>query len=385
MAKRLTAAFVKTAKAGRHYDEHGLMLRVLPSGSRHWVWRGTVGGRRVDLGLGGYPYTSLAEARQKAFEYRKLARAGHDPRAVKDAPPTFEAALEEVLAIQRPSWRPGSRSEAQWRASLRRYAFPRLGSMPVDQITTADVLAVLAPIWGTKRETARRVRQRIGAVMKWAVAQGHRTDNPAGDAIAAALPKGGAPRKHFRALPHAEVGAAIAEVWKSGAAVATKLALEFLILTAARSGEVRWARWDEIDDEAATWTIPADRTKSGREHRVPLSGRALAVLGVAEEFGDGSDLVFPSPAGGVLSSSTLSKAIRDLELDCVPHGFRTSFRVWCGDTGVDREVAEAALAHVVRNKVEAAYARGTLFERRREVMEAWGDYVATGPEDCGTK
>ena len=376
MAKRLTAAFVRSARPGRHYDEHGLMLRVLPTGTKHWIWRGTVRGRRVDLGLGAYPYTSLAEARQRAFRYRKLSREGGDPRASTAAAPTFEAALEEVLAIQRWSWRAGGRSEAQWRASLRAYALPKLGEMPVDQVTTADVLAVLVPIWSTKRETARRVRQRIGAVMKWAVAQGFREDNPAGDAIAAALPQGGVRRKHFRALPHAEVPAALEKLRESRAGLTAKLALEFLVLTAARSGEVRGARWDEIDVEAATWTIPADRTKSGREHRVPLSRRALDVLHTATGFGDGSGLMFPSSAGGVMSSTTLAKAVRDLGLDCVPHGFRTSFRVWCGDTGVDREVAEAALAHVVRNKVEAAYARGTLFERRREVMDAWADYVA---------
>ena len=367
---------MRTARPGRYYDEHGLILRVLPTGARQWVWRGTILGRRVDLGLGGYPYTSLAEARQQAFEYRRLARAGGDPRASTDAAPTFEDALEEVLAIQRPSWRPGSRSEAQWRASLRTYAFPTLGGLRIDQVTTADVLTVLVPIWNTKRETARRVRQRIGAVMKWAVAKGYRETNPAGDAIAAALPQGGVRRKHFAALPHADVAGAIEKLRESSAGAAAKLAIEFLVLTAARSGEVRGARWEEIDFEAATWTIPAERTKSGREHRVPLSGRALAVLRIGHGIGDGSGLVYPSPAGGVMSSTTLSRAIRDVGLDCVPHGFRTSFRVWCGDAGVSREVAEAALAHVVRNKVEAAYARGTLFERRRDVMEAWSDYVS---------
>ena len=325
MAKRLTAAFVRSAKPGRYYDEHGLMLRVLPTGTKHWIWRATVRGRRVDLGLGGYPYTSLAEARQRAFRYRKLARAGGDPRALKTTAPTFEEALEEVLAIQRPSWRPGSKSEAQWRASLRTYALPRLGEMRVDQVTTADVLAVLVPIWSTKRETARRVRQRIGAVMKWAVTNGYRQDNPAGDAIAAALPQGGVRRKHFRALPHADVAAALEKVRESIAGIVTKLALEFLVLTAARSGEVRGARWEEIDAGAATWTLPAERTKSGREHRVPLSRRALDVLTMAEAFGDGSGLVFPSASGGVIASTTLAKAVRDLGLDCVPHGFRTSF------------------------------------------------------------
>ena len=381
MLNRLTAASVKHAKRGRYYDEHGLILRVLPAGSRQWIWRGTVHGKRVDLGLGGYPYTTLAEARKAAFEYRKLARAGGDPRALKRATPNFVDALEKVLAIHRASWRAGSKNEAQWRASLTTYAIPRLREKRVDQITTADVMAILLPIWSTKRETARRVRQRIGTVMKWAVAQGYREDNPAGDAIGAALPRNGVQQKHFRALPHGEVTNALKTVQASGAWPGTKLAFEFLVLTASRSGEVRNARWDEINFETTTWTVPGNRMKAGRRHRVPLSEKALSVLSQAREFADGSGLIFPSPTGRVLSPQTMSVLLRRLHLDCVPHGFRSSFRVWCGDTGVAREVAEAALAHVVRNKVEAAYARGTLFARRREVMEAWGRYVAKGSAD----
>ena len=385
MARHLTAAFVRTViTPGKYGDRHGLILRVLPSGSKQWIWRGTVRGRRVDLGLGGYPYTSLAEARQAAFEHRKLARAGGDPRALRKRAPTFAEATEKVIAIHRKAWRPGSKSEAQWRASLRDYAMPRIGRKRIDEITTSDVMAVLLPIWTAKAETARRVRQRIGTVMKWAVAKGHRPDNPAGAVLGAALPKHGGARKHFRALPHSEVGAALDTVRTSSAWALSKLAFEFLVLTAARSGEVRGARWEEVDFENAIWTVPAERMKAARKHRIPLSPRATGVLRRAKELADGSGLVFPSPTGRSLSPSTLSKLVRELGIAAVPHGFRTSFRVWCGDTGVAREVAEAALAHVVRDKVEAAYARGTLFGRRREVMADWAEYLAGRRAGTGT-
>ncbi|WP_420449909.1 tyrosine-type recombinase/integrase [Candidatus Palauibacter sp.] len=381
-ATGLTGLFVRnvghSGKTGpdKYGDQHGLILRVLPSGSKQWIWRGTVGGKRVDMGLGGYPYVTLAEARQKAFEYRKSARSGEDPRLAREASPKFKEAAETVIAIHRASWRPGGRSEGQWRASLRDYAMPRLGGKGIDEITTADVMEVLLPIWSSKPETARRVRQRIGAIMKWAVAQGYRESNPAGDAIASALPRHGKGRQHFRALPHGDVGAALETIHASRAWPATKLAFEFLVLTAARSGEVRHAMWQEMDVGTETWTVPGDRMKSGRTHRVPLTPRAIEVLCEARRHAGGDGLVFPSPTNRALSASTLSKLLRENGVAAVPHGFRTSFRVWCGDTGVAREVAEAALAHVVRDKVEAAYARGTLFARRREVMEQWARYLA---------
>ena len=374
MPKRLTAAFVKHAAPGRsYYDAHGLILRVKPTGSKQWIWRGTIRGRRVDLGLGGYPYTTLAEARAQAYQYRKLSRAGGDPRALKTAAPTFEDGLEKVLAIHRASWRPGSKSEAQWRASLKTYAFPRIGRKRVDQISTADVMAILLPIWSTKRETARRVRQRIGAVMKWAVAQGLREDNPAGDAIGAALPKNGGKVKHFRALPQQEGRAALATVEASDAWIGTKLAFRWLVLTATRSAETRLAKWREVAGD--TWTIPGRRTKSGRPHRVPLAPAALRVLDEAREIADGSGLIFPSSTGRPLSAMTLTKLLRENGVQAVPHGFRTSFRTWCGDTAVAPEVAERALAHSVRDKVQAAYDRGSLYARRVRVMADWATYI----------
>ena len=328
--------------------------------------------------MGGFPYTSLAEARQKAFDYRKLARAGGDPRELKHHPdiPTFSEAVESVLEIHKKTWR-NPRSAKIWKASLRDYAIPKLGNKRIDRIDTGDVMTVLMAIWNDKPETTRRVRQRIGTVMKWAVAQNFRNDNPAGEAIAAALPKSNGGTRHFAALPHGEVGAAIEKIRQSGAHLGTKLAFEFLVLTAARSGEIRGAKWDEIGFERKVWIIPSDRMKTGREHRIPLSKRALEVLIEAQELSGGSDLVFPSVTGKQLSDSTLSKLLRENDIQAVPHGFRSSFRDWCAEAGIERETAESALAHyAARNKVERAYFRSDLFERRREVMEAWGAYIS---------
>ena len=381
---RLNAAFVRTVnRPGVYGDQHGLRLRVYKSRkrqsiSKQWIWRGTVNGKRRDIGLGGFPYVTLAEARQTAFEYRKAARAGCDPVTLRRRPdvPTFAQAAETVIAIHREGWKDGGKSEAQWRASLRDYAMRKLGRKGVDEITTADVMAVLIPHWHTKTETMRRVRQRIGAVMKWAVAQGHRDDNPAGDAIAAALPKGGSVRRHQRALPFRDVGAALARVRTSDAYRPAVLAFEFLVLTACRSSEVRFATWDEIDFVSATWTIPARRMKARREHRVPLSARALEVLREASALADGSGLVFPSQRARAIHGGTVSRLVRELEINAVPHGFRSSFRDWAAEcTDVPREVCELALAHVNSDRVEAAYRRTDLFDRRRELMEQWSEFV----------
>ena len=384
--RHLSAAFVKGVRHSgkpygpdKYYDQHGLILRVIPTGGKQWIWRGTIHGKRLDLGLGGWPYVSLSEARQAAFDYRKLARSGGDPRSLRSGRdvPTFADAAKTVIGIHKPGWKDGGKTAAQWQASLRDYAMPRLGKMRVSDISTSDVMAVLLPIWNEKRETARRVRQRIGAIMKWAVAQGHRPDNPAGDAIGAALPKNGVAKKHHRALPHAEVGAAITTVRASRANWATVAAIEFLILTAARSGEVRKARWVEVDFGTATWTVPADRMKMQREHRVPLSRRALQILVEARKMADGSGLIFPSVTGRSMSDNTLSKLIREQGIRAVVHGFRSSFRDWCAEcSNAPREVCELALAHVNADRVEAAYMRSDLFERRRELMQSWADYIS---------
>ena len=396
MKSRLNFAFVKSVNhSGRngpdkYHDEHGLMLRVRASGSKNWFWRGTVHGRRRELGLGAFPYVSLAEAREKALDYRRIARAGRIPassakadrplsereprKPAKSRAPAFRTLAAEVIDFHRPTWR-NPRSGAQWESSLRDYAYPAFGNKPVDQVTTADVLRALQPIWNTKRETARRTRQRISAVMKAAIAAGHRADNPAADALTSALPKGGQVQNHQRALPHDQVAGALATVRASNAHTSTKLAFEFLVLTAARSGEVRLMVWDEVDIHARLWTVPAERMKAQRQHRVPLSLRAVDLLAEAGASRL-TELVFPSATGRPMSDATLSKLIRELGIDAVPHGFRSSFRDWCGDTGQPREAAEAALAHTIRNKAEAAYARTDLLDRRRAMMEAWSAYLS---------
>lgn len=386
--RQLTAAFVKRVRHSgkpsgpdKYFDQHGLVLRVIPSGGKQWIWRGTARGKRLELGLGGWPYVSLTEARQTAFEYRKLARSGGDPRSPRSGQrvPTFAEAAETVIKIHELGWKNGGKSADQWRASLRDYAIPTLGEVRVSDISTADIMEVLLPIWNEKRETARRVRQRVGAIMKWAVAQGFRPDNPAGEALGAALPNNGTTRKHYRALPHAAVAGAIATVRASRGHWATVAAIEFVILTAARSGEVRKARWDELDLETATWTVPADRMKMKREHRVPLSGRAMQILAEAREMADGSGLIFPSVRGRPLSDNTLSKLLREQRIRAVVHGFRSSFRDWCAEcSNAPRDVFELALAHVNSDRVEAAYLRSDLYERRRALMQAWADYISEG-------
>ena len=378
----LSAAFCKTIKTAGAYGDgrggHGLTLMVdQRTGrlSRYWYQRLRIDGKAVNLGLGSFPVVTLAEARAKALANARAVAAGQDPRQVA-AVPTFRDATDRVVALHSANWKDGGKSAKQWAASLDAYAMPRLGDKRVDRITTADVMAVLMPIWNDKRETARRVRQRLGAVLKWAVAQGYRDDNPAGDAIGAALPKGGQQREHHRALGHADVAGALRTIRETAAWPTTKLAIEYIALTASRSGEVRGAKWCETDLEAKTWTVPADRMKAGKEHRVPLSASALAVLDSAREYEDDTGLVFPSPRGKALSDGTLTKLMRENEIGAVVHGLRSSFRDWCGESGVDREVAEASLAHVVKNQVEAAYARSDLLERRREVLQKWADYLA---------
>ena len=379
-ANRLNAAFCRTAKQpGKYRDGRGLMLVVKPSGAKAWVQRLVIRGKPCDLGLGRFDLVSLAEAREAAWENQKLARQGGDPLALKRkaSVPTFAEAAEKVIELHAADWKDGGKSEAQWRASLRDYVIPRLGDKRVDAITAHDVMTVLMPIWNTKRETARRVRQRIGAVMKWAVAHEYASGNPAGDAIAAALPKKGVGRQHMTALPYAEVGATISTIHGSGALGRAKLAIEFLILTAARSGEVRKARWEEIDHDNAVWNIPAAHTKSGRDHRVPLSPRALEVLVEARQQRDDSGLIFANTRGGIMNPSALNRVLTRLKIDAVPHGFRSTFRDWASErTNTPPAVMEAALAHANQDKVEAAYARSDLFEKRRKLMDAWAAFTS---------
>ena len=340
-------------------------------------------GKSRTLGLGGFALVTLAEAREAALANRRLARTGGDPLAARRharATPTLEEAAAAVLEQKRDGWRSAKHAK-DWPTSLRLYVFPQLGDKPVSEITSADLLQVLAPIWHAKPETARRVRQRVGAVMKWAVAMEYRADNPAGEALGEALGRQQDVVRHMPALPHPEVAAAVEAVRASGAWVGTKLAFEYLVLTAARSAEVRLSTWDEIDLEAAVWTVPGARMKAKRPHRVPLCDRAVEIVEQAKEVRSDngaprSALVFPSRRGKPLSNMTLSKLVKEQGIAAVPHGFRSSFRDWASErTNHPREVVEAALAHVVANQTEAAYARSDLFERRRRLMDEWAEYL----------
>ena len=384
---RLSATFVnRVSRPGRYGDGRGgfgLSLLVKPKRagglSKTWSQRVILSGKAVNIGLGAWPIVNLAEARERALRNRRAIAKGEDPRRKPHFVPTFADALEETIRIQSQAWKNGGKSEYQWRSSMRTYALPRLGSQPVDAIGPRDVMNVLLPIWSTMPESARRIRQRIGAVMKWAVAQGYRTDNPAGEALGAALPKISHAETHYRALPYVEVSAALRKARASGAYPAKVLCLEFLTLCAVRNSEARLARWDEIDEENATWTIPAGRMKANREHRVPLSGRALEVLARARELRDETGYVFPSSRGRPMGENTLARFCRELNLGCVPHGMRSSFRDWSAEcSDAPREVCEIALAHVNPDRVERAYRRTDLFERRRKLMEEWAEFLA-GP------
>ena len=378
----LTAAKVKAlTKPGMHHDGRGLYLRVAPGGSKGWMLRATIDGRRRGIGLGGYPAVSLAKVRQFADAHRLAVAEGRDPLAEKRwaKMPTFAEAAAKVHEVNLPRWKNGKHAD-QWINTLRTYAFPTIGKMSLDRVTRRDVLAVLTPIWTTKPETARRVRQRIRTVLKWAMAHEFVEHNAAGEGIDGALPAMRRFKAHHRALPYAEVPAALETIDASTAGMAAKLCLRFLILTAARSGEARGATWSETDLGNRLWTIPAERMKGGAEHRVPLSDAALAVLHEAAPLCGDNGLVFPSPRrrGSPLSDMTLTKVLRDCGLAdrATVHGYRSAFRDWAAErTNAPHAVMERALAHTVADAVEAAYARSDLLERRRALMAEWGRFV----------
>ena len=379
--QRLSATFCKNVNTpGRYGDgrgSHGLYLRVHATANgrigKSWGQRIRVNGRVTCLGLGSYPVVTLARARGKALANRRAVEEGRDPR--RGGMATFRELAEKVIRLHAKSWKAGSKSPGQWRQTFRDYADPVIGDKPVSEITRSDVLAIVGPIWHDKPSVAEKVLRRVGIVLRYAVAQGLVEHSVAdASALRAALPKANGVPKHYKALPHGEVAEALARVRASDSPDAARLALEFLVLTACRPGECREAEWAEIDLEAATWTIPAERMKANREHRVPLSRRALEVLNEARELSDG--LLFPSKrTGRPLSDWAFSELRRRAGIDATLHGFRSSFRDWTAERGVDHAVAEAALAHVVSNATEAAYRRTDLFENRRKLMEDWAQYL----------
>jgi integrase len=384
--------FIHKAKVpGRHAagGVAGLFLQVRGNATS-WVLRTTVGTRRRDIGLGGYPDVTLAEARERARAARARIEQGVDPieerrsrRQALSAVLTFDEAARRMIAAREAEWR-SPKHRAQWVSTLETYASPVIGPLPVEQVELRHVLDVLEPIWLQKTETASRVRGRIERILDWASVRGYRSgENPArwkGN-LDHLLAKPNKVRKvrHHTALPAREMYA-FAQALRGRSGTAAR-ALEFLILTATRSGEVRGARWSEIDLASATWTIPAGRMKADKEHRVPLSARAVEILRQLPRFA-GNHLVFPSPKGLVMSDMTLLKVLQRMGVDAVPHGFRSTFRDWSSElTAYPQEVAEMALAHTIKNKVEAAYRRGDLFDKRRNLMEDWARFVETPPAD----
>ena len=381
MAK-LTVALVRAvSRPGMYGDGGTLYLRVAPGGSKSWIQRITINGRRHDIGLGGFPLVTLAEARDVAFENRRRARRGGDPLADKRKAkvPTFHEAAARTFEANRPRWR-NAKHVASWMQMLEKRALPVIGAMRVDGITREDVLRILTPIWTKHPEVARKTRQRIRSVLAWAQAHGYVEHNAAGEGIDGALPIMPKQKRHYRALPYQEVAAALATVEASRASLAAKLCLRFVVLTACRSGEARAATWSEIDEDARLWVIPAERMKTGAEHRQPLCDAALAVLAEARKLDDGSGLLFPSPmrSGRPLSDMSLTKVLRDTGLAerATVHGFRTCFRTWASEkTNADHAVMELSLAHAVGTAVERAYARSDMLDKRRRLLDQWGRFV----------
>jgi integrase len=385
--KRLKPAGLARLAQGMHADGDGLYLRVDEGGARSWVLRTMIQGKRRDMGLGSFPAVSLATARKDAIDYRRIAREGGNPFLVRDqgkqAIPSFKEAAEAVHAERATTWR-NVKHRAQWIETLREYAYPALGTLRVDAIQSGEIMRAIGPIWLAKPETAKRVMGRIANVLLWAKGKAYPGAAPMAPleevaAARAALPKQTAQVKHHAAMKCSEVEGFISELRASEAGAAVKLALEFLILTAARSGEVRGATWGEIDTGGAMWTVPAERMKAKREHRVPLAPRCLEILGAARTLSDGKGLVFPgTKAGNPISDMTLTMLLRRRELKATAHGFRSTFRDWASDlTNYPRDVCEQALAHSLQDKTEAAYKRTDLFEKRRAMMDQWAAYCAT--------
>ncbi|RYG86770.1 MAG: site-specific integrase [Alphaproteobacteria bacterium] len=394
-AKELSALAVSRLRAdGRHAvgGADGLHLRVAGA-SRAWVLRAKVGARRCDIGLGPFPEVTLAEARDAAIDLRRQIRRGVDPleerkqarlhhQTQRQPLVTFRSCAEKFVEMNQAGWK-NTKHAAQWSATLKTYAFPTIGETAVAAVDTPALLAILQPIWTTKTETASRLRGRIEAVLDWARVQGFRDgDNPA--RWRGHLDKTLPPRRrvqgvtHHAALPYTEVAALIRELQARPGTSAR--ALEFSILCASRSGEVRGALWDEFDLEAAIWTIPADRMKAGKEHRVPLSPQANQLLRSLPRF-DKEPHVFGAPRGGPLSDMSLTAVLKRMgQTDITQHGFRSTFRDWAGETtNYAREVIEHALAHQLKDKAEAAYQRGDLLQKRTALMKDWADFCTRKP------
>ncbi len=376
--RKLTALKVKNAKPGRHGDGAGLYLLVSNTGSRSWMIRVQHGGKRRDIGLGSLADLSLEEARDKGRELRKVARAGGDPIAARDkreeAPPSFRKAAEACHEALSGGWT--ERHAKAFLSTLKLHAFPKIGSLRIDSVDERDLLTVLSPMWSTKPAAARKMRQRLGLVLDYAKGRGWRATGSPRDGLRPLLSRQ-AEAGNFAAMPYEEVPAYV-EKLDAGPETVGRLALLFTIYTAARSGEVRAAKWSHVDIDAAEWRRPAALMKGGKAHTITLSPEALAILDRAKRLRTMQHdcPIFPGVRGGQLSDMTLSKIVRPAGYTV--HGFRSSFRDWAAEQmpTIPDPVAEAALAHVVPDKVTAAYKRTSFIEMRRTLLDAWARYVA---------
>jgi integrase len=390
---RLSPTFVRRCtKPGVYFDGGGLRFRVYPNKTRLWVMRIVAGGRRRDISLGAFPAIPLADARSQAEVIRKAVAQGHDPTPQKrpaealsshpttsareDERPTFEQCWRAFWAAKEPQLSNGKHRD-QWVMTMKTYVLPYIGHRPVADVTPSEVIQLLSPIWHAKEETARRVLQRIDAVFISAITRQLREKVSPCLGVARELGNRRTSRAHYAALPHAELPAFITRLRKRRGPLASRLAFEFLILTATRSGETRGATWAEINEADRCWTIIPDRVKTRIAHVVPLSDRALAILREAQVERRDSNLCFPNAKGKPFSDMVFTKTLRDMGLGkrATAHGFRTAFKVWAAESGVRDEVSEAALAHTDPNKVRAAYRRTNFIEDRRSLMQAWCDFV----------
>ena len=377
--KKLTSLRVKALREpGKYEDGGGLRVVVDPSGAKRWVVRVTINGNRIERGLGAFPLVSLEAARAKAGEIRRAAENDVDLRVeqrARELSGTTFRRMFEISFAQRQKQLSNAKHLKQWSSTMEAYVFPRIGDVPVANVTTAQVLDVLTPIWFDKPETAKRVLQRMETVFKSAIVRGIRERASPCVGVAAELGIKHREVTHHASMPWAKVPDFIATLQTDGGRrqKTTSLALEFLILTATRSGETRGALWTEIDLQKATWEIPKERMKARSAHRVPLSNRCLEILDEARSLTPKSKLVFEaSKAECMLSAMTFTKLLRDLELDATAHGFRASFKVWAAEVAhAQHEVSEAALAHAIPSKVVAAYLRTDFFEERKALMSAW--------------
>lgn len=392
-AKELSGLEIKRlTKPGHHAagGVSGLLLQITESGSKSWILRTIVGVKRRDIGLGGFPDVTLAQARINARELKDQIRSGVDPVEQRKAAKaalisangkliTFAGAAHKFLTAKRSEFK-NAKHAAQWQTTLETYVFPVMGQMMVDRVALPHIVQVLEPIWTTKTETATRLRGRIESVLTWAKVAGYREgENPARwkDNLDAVLPKPGKLKKvqHHKAIPWKTV-ASFMQLLRQCDGIAPK-ALEFLIMTATRSGEVRGAQWQEIDVQARIWIIPGARMKADKEHIVPLCEDAMGILEKLPRF-EGNNLLFPAPRGGQLSDMTLSAVMRRMKVNATPHGFRSTFRDWCSEsTNYPNEVAEMALAHTISSGVEKAYRRGDLIAKRTRLMDDWCRYLNT--------